>query len=181
MKSNPNAKFMKMRRCIAAMLAGLGLAFCVQAQDTNLNFQATQAAADKGDAKAQYELARCYAKGMGVPKDYFKGRPISAPVGRSGMCRRADIAWLILWPGPGCPQKPHNCGSVVSESRRTGQRAGAICHGWIFMPTARGVTNDMSRSHPMVAKGCRPESSGGGGGPGTNYTSSRRNRMAPTI
>src|SRR5271170_1336562 len=72
MKSCSNAKFMQMRRCIAAMLAGLGLALCVQAQDTNFNFQATQAAADKGDAKAQYELARYYAKGMGVPKDDVK-------------------------------------------------------------------------------------------------------------
>ena len=62
MKSKTNAKSAKLKRFIAAMLAGFGLTLCVQAQDTNFNFQTAQAAADKGDAKAQFELARYYAK-----------------------------------------------------------------------------------------------------------------------
>jgi TPR repeat protein len=46
-----------------------GLPGKVQAQRTNFNFQASQAAADKGDAKAEYDLARAYEKGLGVARD----------------------------------------------------------------------------------------------------------------
>ena len=50
----------------------MGLAICVRAQDTNLDFQATQTVADKGDAQAQYKLAQCYATGKGVRRDFTK-------------------------------------------------------------------------------------------------------------
>jgi len=60
----------------ASRLALVGLAcFTMQSrgQDTNIDFQATQAAADKGDAKAQYELASDYAQGVGLAHDLPKG------------------------------------------------------------------------------------------------------------
>src|SRR5215472_8611644 len=50
----------------------LGLAFSTPAQGTNLSFQAAQAGADKGDARAQFELARLYEKGTGVLQDDAK-------------------------------------------------------------------------------------------------------------
>src|SRR5450631_1465699 len=56
----------------ASMMLVLGLALCVQAQDTNFNFQTTLAAADKGDAKAQIELGRYYANDIGTNRDYSK-------------------------------------------------------------------------------------------------------------
>ena len=60
------------------LLAAWGLTRSVPAQDTNtfyltiatnVNVQALQAAADQGEAKAQYDLARCYERGDGVTQN----------------------------------------------------------------------------------------------------------------
>src|SRR6266403_1800726 len=42
----------------------------LRAQD--VGFEATKAAAEKGDPEAEYDLARCYERGTGVEKDYAK-------------------------------------------------------------------------------------------------------------
>src|SRR5580704_14887695 len=42
----------------------------VLAKDVNVD--SLQVAAGKGDAKSQYDLARCYEKGEGVTEDYAK-------------------------------------------------------------------------------------------------------------
>ena len=72
MKSQHDTVFTKFFRGIASLVAVSGLTLCLQAQETNLNFQAVQAAADQGDAEAQYELAVCYGKGTGVKRDFVK-------------------------------------------------------------------------------------------------------------
>src|SRR5580698_1180042 len=72
MKTNLKIIFTKNAQCVARMLLVLGLPQCVQAQNTNLNFLTTQAAAERGDARAQYELGRDYQKGIGVDKDNAK-------------------------------------------------------------------------------------------------------------
>ena len=50
------------------------IVFCFVCMVLNLfgaeSFEATKAAADRGDPKAQYELARCYAHGVGVTQNY---------------------------------------------------------------------------------------------------------------
>src|ERR1035437_263726 len=57
--------------CVASSaLLVLGAGGCIHTRPADL--QARQAAAKRGDAKAQYELGRCYARGTGVPRDYAK-------------------------------------------------------------------------------------------------------------
>src|SRR5215469_1966219 len=67
MKSKRDIVFCSSGRLVASLVAvcGLTLTLCAPAQDTNFNFQAVQAAADKGDAKAQFELGAYYEKKEG--------------------------------------------------------------------------------------------------------------------
>ena len=41
--------------------------------DNNPNIDRIRAAAEAGDAKAQFQLAICYMKGAGVPRDFAQG------------------------------------------------------------------------------------------------------------
>jgi TPR repeat protein len=52
------------------LFLGMGLGGCVH--QSRLDFQSAWPAAQRGDARAQYDLARCYARGAGVPQDYAK-------------------------------------------------------------------------------------------------------------
>ena len=74
---------------LTIMGMGLGAAWDVEAQDTNLNLTAIQAGAAKGDANAQYELGRCYEKGRGVPQDLARARSEERRVGKEceDLCR----------------------------------------------------------------------------------------------
>jgi hypothetical protein len=59
MKSKFDTVFTTVGRLIAVTIIFSALAQCGQAQATNFDFSATQAAADKGDAQAQYERKDC--------------------------------------------------------------------------------------------------------------------------
>ena len=54
---------------IASLLVILAVGGCASSSQ-HCSFQATQAAAARGQAKAEYDLARHYARGDGVPQDY---------------------------------------------------------------------------------------------------------------
>ena len=53
-----------------SVLMLLAAAGCAEHQRSH--FQAVQSAAGKGNARAEYEFAHCYARGDGVPQDYVK-------------------------------------------------------------------------------------------------------------
>lgn len=62
-------------RCSIIRLAGLAFLIlaaggCVASPRTH--FQSVQSAAERGNARAEYELAQCYARGSGVRQDYVK-------------------------------------------------------------------------------------------------------------
>src|SRR5689334_6869749 len=63
---------MKCRLGFASCLFLIWPSFWCLAFGEALDFAAAKPAAEAGDAKAQYALARCYARGVGTVQDYGK-------------------------------------------------------------------------------------------------------------
>lgn len=88
-----------MREKLLAILLALGLAlspFSVSAQTSD--FKATQAAAENGDAEAQYSLGNMYAKGDGVDKDdvmAFKYYQLAADQGLAKAQRNLGVMYAL--------------------------------------------------------------------------------------
>jgi uncharacterized protein len=123
----------------------LGLAICVHAQDTNLDFQAIQTAADKGDAQAQYKLAQCYSTGKGVRRDYAQAAGYlrrSAGQGNSD----AELALGAFYGrGRGVPR---NLNLAIQWYRKAAEQGNPLAQYAMgnFYATGRGVTNDMDQA-----------------------------------
>lgn len=126
---------------MVASLAFLCATWSLPAQDTNSNFQATQAAADKGDAKAQCELGNLYEKQRSYVKaaEYWRKSadqgyaPAEVAIGFAygsarGVGRNVPVAisWYRKAADQGYPLAEYAMGS--------------------FYATGRGVTNDMARA-----------------------------------
>jgi uncharacterized protein len=125
----------------------LGPAICVQGQDTNLNpdFQATQTAADKGDAQAQYKLAQCYAGGKGVRRNFAK----AAHYLRLAADQNNSDAELALGSfygrGWGVPRNLNLAIQWYCKAAEQGNPLAQYAMG-NFYATGRGVTNDMNQA-----------------------------------
>jgi uncharacterized protein len=119
----------------------LSLATSVPAQDTNLDFQATQAGADKGDAKAQYDLARCYERGIGVRHDELKAAQYARLAANQGYAPGEVLLGSYYGRGIGIGS---DIKMAVQWYRKAADQGNAVAQYAMggFYATGRGVTND---------------------------------------
>jgi TPR repeat protein len=144
MKISPK-KIAKAGRFAASVLAVFALTLRVQAQDTNFNFQAAQAAAEQGDAKSQYELSRCYANGIGVDLDYAKAvQYLRQSAGQGYAVAQLELGYCY-GRGLGVPK---NVATAVQWYRKAADQGNALAQYAMggFYATGRGVTNDMDEA-----------------------------------
>jgi len=146
MKSKHNAVFTRGFRPIVFLWAVWGLTPWLQAQDTNFNLQATQAAADKGDAKAQYELGRHYVKVNGTTRaDYAKAAQFIRQSAEQGYADAEVVLGSFYGRGLGVPR---NVATAVQWYRKAADQGNALAEYAMgeFYATGRGVTNDMNEA-----------------------------------
>ena len=110
-----------------------------------LDFQAVQVAADNGDAKAQFELARHFEKGNGVPKDYAKAVAIYAPVGGSRLCPGEGQLGYYYGKGLGVANNPQEALEWYRKSAEQGNAVSQYAMGYIYS-TGRGTPKDMDQA-----------------------------------
>jgi TPR repeat protein len=132
-------------RLIATMFLAMGLTLEVQAQDTNVNLQATIAAANKGDAKAQYQLGRDLLKGIGVNKDYAKAAQYFRLAADQGYADAEVTLGSLYGRGQGVPI---NLTNAVLWYRKAAEQGDALAQYVVgnFYYTGRGVTNDFDEA-----------------------------------
>jgi len=124
-----------------ATLAVLDAAWSLQAQDTNLTFQATQAAAEKGDAKAQYELGNLYEK----QRSYVKAAEYWRKSAEQGYAPAEAATGYAFGTGKGMGR---NIASAIMWYRKAADQGYALAEYAMgnFYATGRGVTNDMAQA-----------------------------------
>src|SRR5215467_344385 len=71
-----------------------------------ISFESTRAAAEKGDPKAQYDLARCYERGTGVEKDYAKGAEWASKSANQGYSNAQSLLGSYYGRGLGVRNDP---------------------------------------------------------------------------
>ena len=122
----------------AILIPGLSVAM----QETNTDFQATRLAADKGDAKAQFELARCYARGIGVQTDRAKAVQYMRQSADQGYTDAEAMPSYFYGRGWGVPR---NVPTAVSWYRKAADQGNAVAQYAMgnFYANGTGVTNDM--------------------------------------
>jgi len=143
MKSQHDTIFTNSNRLVMLLFSIWGLALCVPAQDTNFNFQATQAAADKGDAKAQYEMGHYYVKANGASRsDYATAAKYIRESAEQGYADAEVVLGSFYGHGWGVPR---NVATAVHWYRKAADQGNALAQYAMgtFYATGRGVTNDM--------------------------------------
>ena len=143
--TSKNRVFAKAGKFAASILAALGLALRVQAQDTNFDFQAVQTAADKGDAKAQYELGHHLANGIGINRDYAKAVQYMRQSADQGYADAQLELGSYYGRGIGVPR---NVTMAVQWYRKAADQGNALAQYAMggFYAVGRGVTNDMDEA-----------------------------------
>jgi TPR repeat protein len=138
-----NRVFAKAGKFATLMLVFLVLALRVQAQDTSFDFQAAQAAADKGEAKAQYELGHYYyATQIGMNRDYAKAAKYVRQSADQGYADAQVELGSYYGRGIGVPR---NVTMAVQWYRKAADEGNALAQYAMgkFYAAGRGVTNDM--------------------------------------
>ena len=140
-------------RLTVVALALCSLAPNLPAQGTNLDFQATQAAADKGDAKAQFEVARDYSKGIGVNKDRVKAAKYARQAADQGNADAEILLGSFYGRGMGVPR---NMTNAIAWYRKAADQGSALAQYAMgnFYATGRGVTRDMDQAIQWYQKAC---------------------------
>lgn len=120
-------------------------ALSASAQETNLDLPALQAGADKGDAKAQYELARCYEHGKGVMQNYFKAGQYAKLSAQQGYVPGEALLGSYYGRGIGMGR---NIKVAVQWYRKAADEGDALSQFAMggFYATGRGVTNNMDQA-----------------------------------
>ena len=88
------------------------------------HFQAVQSAAEKGDARAEYELAQCYTRGDGVTRDYAKAAEYLRKSADQGYAPAQTGSRLLLCARPGRQTGLCGSGPMVSQGGGPGGFAG---------------------------------------------------------
>jgi TPR repeat protein len=141
MKTN---RFLVIRLATATFLIA-GLALAASAQDTNLNFQAAQAGADKGNAKSEYDLARCYEQSIGVRENYFKAAQYAQLSAQQGYIPGEILLGSYYGRGIGIGR---SIKMAVQWYRKAADQGDAVAEYAMggFYATGHGVTNDMEQA-----------------------------------
>jgi TPR repeat protein len=145
MNTNKTAIFTKVGKCATFMLVLLGLALRVQAQDTNIDFQAVQTAADKGDDKAQIKMGRYYANDMSMNRDYAKAAHYMRQAADQGNADAQVELGSYYGRGIGVPR---NVTTAVQWYRKAADQGNALAQFAMggFYAAGRGVPNDMDEA-----------------------------------
>jgi len=132
------------RRTASGLLV-LGLAVCARGQNTNFDFQAVQAAADVGQARAQLEVAQCYAAGRGVERNYPKAAEYLQKAAQQGDANAEVILGAFYGQGRGVPRSIAMAVHWYQKAADQGNAVGQYAMG-NFYALGRGVTNDMNQA-----------------------------------
>lgn len=145
MTMNQNSSFWLTRQWVVSTLAFWGLTLCLQAQDTNSNVQAIQAAADKGDPKAQYALACYYTRGTPGMKEYVLSAQFLRRAADQGYAPAQIMLGSFYGRGLGVRRNP---GIAVSWYRKAADQGNALAEYAMgsFYLKGRGVTNDVEEA-----------------------------------
>ena len=141
MKAQPNRIFMAVLRLAAFFLIISSLALRIEAEDTNLNIQVALVAAEKGDAKAQFELARYY--------EHERNDAQAVTYLRQSADQGYADAQILLGSfygrGHGVPR---NVATAVAWYRKAADQGNATAEYAMgnFYATGRGVTNDLTQA-----------------------------------
>lgn len=113
----------------------------LQAEDTNSNFQSTQAAADKGDAKSQYELGNLYEK----QHSYVKAAECWRKSAEQGYAPAEVSLGYAYGTARGVGR---NIATAISWYRKAAEQGYPLAEYAMggFYATGRGVTNDMAQA-----------------------------------
>ncbi|MGC9944148.1 MAG: SEL1-like repeat protein [Verrucomicrobiota bacterium] len=134
------------RRWVVSLLAFWLLTLCLQAQDTNFNFQATQAAADKGDPTAQYKLACAYYQGgKTVKKDYVLSAKYMRLAADQGYSPAQVTLGSFYGKGLGVRRSLATAISWYRKAANQGNALGEYAMGNFYLK-GQGVTNDVDEA-----------------------------------
>ncbi len=137
-----NSNFTRtLQRAVLGFMA-FGLVISAVGQSTNLDFPAIQSAADAGQAKAQYEVAECYAAGRGVEKDDRKAAQYLQKAAQQADTD-AEIALGALYgQGRGVPRSLAMALHWYQKAAEQGNPLAQYAMG-NFYAIGKGVANDM--------------------------------------
>ncbi len=134
----------------------------LRAQD--VGFEATKAAAEKGDPEAEYDLARCYERGTGVEKDYAKAADYLTKSAEQGYADAQVLLGSYYGKGLGVNHDPQQAVNWYRKAAEQGNALAQYAMGGFYL-SGRGVAKDVNKvikwwrkaagSDKMVAGGCR--------------------------
>ena len=127
--------------CAALMFLLGGLVGCTATPESR--FQSTQAAAETGDARSQYELARYYAKGTGVQKDYVKAVQYLRRSAEQGNAEAEAMLGSFYGRGLGVPRDVITAVQWYLKAAEQGNAVAQFAMG-NFYANGIGMTNDMT-------------------------------------
>jgi uncharacterized protein len=163
MNSKQNLIFRLVIRLASSILVVLGLVQCAQAQVTNAEhagiqsqitnaeFLATQSAADQGDAKAQYELARFYAKGVVVPRNYAKAVECLRQSADQGYADAQLVLGTYYALGRGVHRNMTDSALWYQKAADQGNASAQFALGGLYLK-GNGVTNDVLKALKLWRK-----------------------------
>jgi TPR repeat protein len=109
------------------------------------NLTVATAAADKGDAKAAYSLARHYAKGDGVPQDYAKAAESMRRAADLGHAYAQNDLGVYYAKGLGVKQDYQEAAKWYRKAAENGDSLGQFSLGRAYAE-GRGVATNMTES-----------------------------------
>ena len=123
----------------------IGLAFSTAAQDTNLNFQAAQSGAEKGDAKSQCDLARCYERGIGGRRNFLEAAHYAELSAKQGYSPAEVLLGSYYGRGMGVGRNVRTAVQWYRKAADQGEAVAQFAMGNFYF-TGRGVTNDANQA-----------------------------------
>jgi TPR repeat protein len=133
-----NHLIVPMRRLLLAVVLTFSLA---ESKADDPNFASVQAAAEKGDAKAQYELAICYAKGKGVPADAAKAAEYLRKAADQGYANAQTAVGSCYGKGLGVPKNFSTAVEWYRKAAAQGDSLGQYCLGACLLKGSGVATN----------------------------------------
>lgn len=124
---------MKLRPVLTALAAALIL---VAHADPPLD--ELQAKAGEGDAEAQYQLGRAYARGHGVPVDMKRAFELFLAAAKQGHVKAMSSTGYLYIRGDGVEADPAAAAEWSRQAAEAGSPAGQMNYGWIVR-TGHGV------------------------------------------
>lgn len=131
-------------------LTAWGLALCILTpcllgQNTNSSFQTVEAAADKGDATAQYQLASFYANGNGVKQDDVKAADYLRKAAEQGYAPAQTQLGAFYGLGRGVGRDRTMAVSWYQKAADQGDAVAEYAMG-NFCASGRGVKKDIDQA-----------------------------------